>query len=81
MRFQYRWGTKKFEPRYKLKRDAGLYYHLTGPDAVWPRALQFQIEETNVGDLISLFGMELDTWIDANTRRQDSDLSRSGAGR
>ena len=67
LRFQYRWGTKKFEPRYKLKRDAGLYYHLTGPDAVWPRALQFQIEETNVGDLISLFGMELDTWIDAKT--------------
>ena len=68
LRFQYRWGTKKFEPRYKLKRDAGLYYHLTGPDAVWPRALQFQIEQTNVGDLIALYGMELDTWIDPKTR-------------
>jgi hypothetical protein len=68
LRFQYRWGAKKFQPRYNLKRDAGLYYHLTGPDAVWPRALQFQIEQTNVGDLIALFGMELDTWIDAQTR-------------
>ncbi len=37
LRLQYRWGTKKFEPRYKLKRDAGLYYHILGPDAVWPR--------------------------------------------
>ena len=27
LRFQYRWGTKKFQPRYALKRDAGLYYH------------------------------------------------------
>ena len=36
LRLQYRWGTKKFEPRYKLKRDAGLYYHILGPDAVWP---------------------------------------------
>ena len=54
LRLQYRWGTKKFEPRFKLKRDAGLYYHILGPDAVWPRALQFQIEQTNVGDLITL---------------------------
>ena len=68
LRLQYRWGTKKFEPRYKLERDAGLYYHILGPDAVWPRALQFQIEQTNVGDLIALYGLTLDTWIDPKTR-------------
>jgi len=67
LRLQYRWGEKKFEPRYKLKRDAGLYYHLTGPDVVWPRGLQYQIEQTNVGDLITLLGMELDTTIDPKT--------------
>ena len=71
LRLQYRWGTKKFEPRYKLKRDAGLYYHILGPDAVWPRALQFQIEQTNVGDLIALYGMTVDTWIDPKTRGAD----------
>jgi Domain of Unknown Function (DUF1080) len=71
LRFQYRWGTKKFEPRYALKRDAGLYYHLNGPDAVWPRGLQFQIEQTNVGDLITLYGFALDTWIDPKTRGND----------
>jgi hypothetical protein len=68
LRLQYRWGTKKFEPRYKLKRDAGLYYHILGPDAVWPRSLQFQIEQTNVGDLIALYGLTVDTWIDPKTR-------------
>ncbi len=71
LRFQYRWGTKKFEPRYEMKRDAGLYYHLNGPDKVWPQGLQFQIEQTNVGDLITLLGFELDTWIDPKTRSQD----------
>lgn len=70
LRFQYRWGEKKFEPRYKLKRDAGLYYHILGPDAVWPRALQFQVEQTNVGDLIALHGLQLDSWIDPKTRNQ-----------
>lgn len=68
LRLQYRWGPKKFEPRYKLKRDAGLYYHILGDDAVWPRALQFQIEETNVGDLIALYGFAVDTSIDPKTR-------------
>lgn len=68
LRFKYRWGTKKFEPRYKMKRDAGLYYHLLGQDAVWPRALQFQVEQTNVGDLIALHGFQLDSWVDPKTR-------------
>jgi hypothetical protein len=71
LRFQYRWGTKKFKPRYALKRDAGLYYHLNGPDAVWPRGLQFQIEQTDVGDLLTLYGFALDTWIDPETRNND----------
>ena len=68
LRLQYRWGTKKFQPRYKLKRDAGLYYHIIGPDAVWPRSLQFQIQQTDVGDLIALDGLTVDTWIDPKTR-------------
>jgi hypothetical protein len=68
LRMQYRWGTKKFQPRYKLKRDAGVYYHIIGPDAVWPRSLQFQIQQTDVGDLIALYGITVDTWIDPKTR-------------
>jgi Domain of Unknown Function (DUF1080) len=70
LRVQFRWGPKKFQPRYALKRDAGVYYHILGPDAVWPRALQFQVEETNVGDLIALFGFQLDTWIDEKIRSE-----------
>lgn len=67
LRLQYRWGDKKFKPRYTLKRDAGLYYQITGPDAIWPRSLQFQIEATNVGDLITLLGMQLDSSVDPKT--------------
>jgi hypothetical protein len=70
LRLQYRWGEKKFEPRYKLKRDAGLYYHLSGSDQIWPRGLQYQIEQTNVGDLIALYGVQLDTTIDPKTRSE-----------
>jgi len=68
LRLQYRWGAKKFQPRLALKRDAGLYYHITGPDAVWPRSLQYQVQQTDIGDLLALHGMQLDTWIDPETR-------------
>lgn len=81
LRVQYRWGEKKFEPRYKMKRDAGLYYHILGPDAVWPRALQFQVEQTNVGDLIALHGFQLESWIDPKTRNEPmSTFLAAGAG-
>src|SRR4051812_20870322 len=69
VRFQYRWGVKKFQPRLALKRDAGFYYHIIGPDAVWPRSLQFQIQQTDVGDLLALYGYEVDTWIDPKTSK------------
>jgi hypothetical protein len=68
LRLQYRWGKKKFQPRYALPRDAGLYYHILGPDAVWPRSLQFQVQEGDVGDLLALYGFAVDTWIDPKTR-------------
>ncbi len=65
---EYRWGQKKFQPRYALKRDAGLYYHILGPDLIWPRSLQFQVQQTDVGDLIALLGLQLDSWIDPKTK-------------
>ena len=82
LRLQYRWGTKKFRPRYDLKRDAGLYYHILGEDAVWPRSLQFQIQQTDVGDLLALYGLQLDTWIDPKTRdaEQATFLGPDGGG-
>jgi hypothetical protein len=85
LRFQLRWGTKKFQPRYQLKRDAGLYYHIIGPDAVWPTALQYQIEQTDVGDLLALYGFMVDTWIDPKTKNEKQatflDLEHGGEPR
>jgi hypothetical protein len=71
LRFQYRWGAKKFQPRLAQKRDAGFYYHILGPDAVWPRALQFQVQQTDVGDLIALYGFQFDTTTDPMTFRNE----------
>jgi hypothetical protein len=49
---EYKWGEKKFEPRLKQLRDAGLLYHVHRlRDGDWPAALEAQIQEGDVGDL------------------------------
>jgi len=48
----FKWGEKKFPPRENQKRDAGILYnaHLYNGDKIWPRSLEFQIQEGDCGD-------------------------------
>jgi type 1 glutamine amidotransferase len=57
LRLEYKWGTVKFAvPRHPngLPRDAGLLYHMTGEDKVWPMCVEFQIDEHTTGDVFLL---------------------------
>jgi hypothetical protein len=48
----FRWGEKKFAPRENAKRDSGILYltqYYSG-DKVWPRSIEFQIQEEDCGD-------------------------------
>jgi Domain of Unknown Function (DUF1080) len=64
IRAEFKWGAKRFPPREIDKRDSGLLYYFTGPDKVWPRALELQIQETDVGDLWILEGTRITTKIE-----------------
>jgi hypothetical protein len=66
-RVQYKWGEKKFAPRFEILRDAGIYYHHVGRDFVWPRAMQYQVEKTNIGDIVTVGNLQYDTWVDPET--------------
>lgn len=76
IRIEYKWGSKRFPPRSEQKRDNGLLYHLVGPDHVWPSCVEFQIQESDTGDIIMLGGVRgtpgvpragLVAWPDQNT--------------
>ena len=67
LRVQYKWGEKKFAPRFEILRDAGIYYHHVGRDFVWPRAMQYQVEKTNIGDIVTVGNLQYDTWVDPET--------------
>jgi hypothetical protein len=54
VRFEYRWGGKKFAPRMNDPRDAGLLYHVTGPDVLWPAGIECQVQERDTGDIFAV---------------------------
>lgn len=49
---EYRWMEKKFAPRKDALRDAGLLYHTSSPEKIWPPSVEYQIQEGDSGDLI-----------------------------
>ena len=49
---EYRWLEKKFAPRKEAIRDAGLLYHASKTDKVWPSSVEYQIQEGDSGDII-----------------------------
>ena len=51
---EFKWGTKKYPPRDAdtIKRDNGILYYvpLNAKDFVWPKGIECQIQEGDVGD-------------------------------
>jgi hypothetical protein len=66
LRFQYKWGEKRFGGRVNAKRDAGIIYHVFGPDAVWPSGVECQVQEGDVGDIFTV-NTRLRTTVDAES--------------
>jgi hypothetical protein len=64
LRLEYKWGNKKFRPRAEQRRDAGLLYHLVGPDVVWPRCIECQIQENDTGDCFTVRGTQVTTSVE-----------------
>jgi hypothetical protein len=61
---EFKWGEKKWPPREKDKRDAGICYNIpvSEPDSIWPKSIECQVQEGDVGDfwLLSFATIEVD---------------------
>ena len=55
---EFKWGTKKYEPRLNDKRDNGILYHAKGNHGafwnVWMLSQEMQVQETDMGDYFGL---------------------------
>ncbi len=53
LRLDYRFGDRRFAPRSLAKRNSGILYHMAPTEGVlYPDCIEFQMEETDVGDAI-----------------------------
>jgi len=56
----FKWGDKKWAPRLEAKRDTGILYHSYGDHGrlwkTWKTALEYQVQEQDLGDFIPLDG-------------------------
>lgn len=69
LRLQVKWGEKKWGVKLNAPRDCGLLYFCHGPLGVehgqWPRSVEFQIQEHDMGDLYALM-----TRVTVNARKE-----------
>jgi hypothetical protein len=58
LRLQVKWGERKWGSKLHQPRDCGLLYLVHGPagfdHGTWPRSIEFQIQEHDMGDLYAL---------------------------
>src|SRR5688500_9293060 len=47
---EFKWGEKKYPPRENRVRDNGILYYVVQDDKVWPRSVEFQVQEGDCGD-------------------------------
>ena len=64
IQFEYKWGEKRFPPRAQGKRDAGILYYVVGPDKIWPRSVECQVQGTDTGDIWLVDGTSLTTTVE-----------------
>jgi hypothetical protein len=64
LRFEVKWGEKKWHPRLDAPRDSGMLYFAVGPEGAqsshWMRSHEFQVQEGDSGDYHSLDGVIID---------------------
>jgi hypothetical protein len=50
LRAEFKWGEGTYGVRAGQARDSGILYNIQGPNKVWPRSVEFQINEACTGD-------------------------------
>lgn len=64
LRFEFKWGERRWPPRADARRDTGCCYHGVGPHGAsygfWLRSCECQIMEGDVGDFYGLAGVIVD---------------------
>jgi hypothetical protein len=61
LRAEFKWGDGTFGVRKGQARDSGILYNIQGPNKLWPRSIEFQINEGCTGDFWMVDGAAITT--------------------
>jgi hypothetical protein len=75
---EFKWGEKRWPPREKAVRDSGVLLHCVGPDKIWTKSIECQIQEHDCGDfwLVSGTTLEIDGTVEKNMRKKKKDAEK-----
>lgn len=51
LKFEFKWGDKKFAQRKSKNKNSGLFFHVQEPTGFWPTCIECQIMEGSVGEI------------------------------
>ena len=68
---EFKWGQNKYYKDPNTPRDAGVLYYCVGPDKVWMKSLEFQIQEHDCGDMYLTGGEGGPPALTVKTRQAD----------
>jgi len=75
---EFKWGEKKWPPRQNAVRDSGILVHCVGPDKVWSKSIECQIQEHDCGDFWMVDGttLEIDGKVETRFKKKKKDAER-----
>ncbi|HEY5550783.1 MAG TPA: DUF1080 domain-containing protein [Opitutaceae bacterium] len=84
LRVQYKWGEKRWPPRFDSRRDSGVLYHSVGPHAAgwffWMRSQEFQVQEHDTGDYWAVGGTSIKSHVRAEVNGDKTDYVHAPEG-
>ena len=60
LKLEVKWGEKRFPPRATAVRDSGILVHCVGPDKIWTKSIECQIQEHDFGDFWLVSGTSIE---------------------
>jgi hypothetical protein len=75
---EFKWGEKRYHERKNAVRDSGILLHCTGPDKIWTKSIECQVQEGDCGDfwLVSGTTIKVDGALQTTYRKKTRDAER-----
>jgi hypothetical protein len=75
---EFKWGTNRYLDRKDKVRDSGILLHCVGPDKIWTRSIECQVQEGDCGDFWLVDGttIQVDGKVEKSYKKKKKDAEK-----